>query len=141
MEDAMATVNDWNQNIINEFRANEGVVGGPFKGATMLLLHHKGRKSGTVRVNPLVYMADGDRYLVFGSKGGAPEHPDWYRNLLANPAATIEVGTEKFDVEASEVTGEERDRLYAQNAAQRPAFAEYQEKTSRTIPVVALRRM
>ena len=136
----MTTVNDWNQNIINEFRANEGVVGGPFKGATMLLLHHTGRKSGTERVNPLVYMADGDRYLVFGSKGGAPEHPDWYRNLLAKPAATIEVGTEKFEVEATEITGEERNRLYAKNAALRPAFAEYQQKTSRTIPLVALRR-
>ena len=136
----MTTVHDWNQNIINEFRANDGVVGGPFEGATMLLLHHSGRKSGTERVNPLVYMADGDRYLVFGSKGGAPEHPDWYRNLLANPAATIEVGTEKFDVEASEITGEERDRLYAKNAAARPAFAQYQQKTTRTIPVVALRR-
>ncbi|MEX0683577.1 MAG: nitroreductase family deazaflavin-dependent oxidoreductase [Dehalococcoidia bacterium] len=136
----MTTVHDWNQNIIKEFRENEGVVGGPFAGATVLLLHHKGRKSGTERVNPLVYMADGDRYLVFGSKGGAPTHPDWYRNLLANPDAAIEVGTEKFDVEATEVTGEERDRLYAKNAAERPTFAQYQEKTTRTIPVVALRR-
>jgi deazaflavin-dependent oxidoreductase (nitroreductase family) len=106
----------------------------------MLLLTHTGRRSGQERTNPLVYMADGDRYLIFASKGGAPEHPDWYRNLLANPEATIEVGTEQFGVVAEEIKGEERDRLYAKNAALRPAFAEYQEKTDRTIPVVALRR-
>lgn len=106
----------------------------------MLLLTHVGRKSGEKRTNPLVYMADGDRYLVFASKGGAPSHPEWYRNLLANPSATIEVGTEKFGVDATELTGEERDRLYEKNAALRPAFAEYQERTTRVIPVVALER-
>ena len=134
----MASANDWNQNIIKEFRENAGIVGGPFEGATMLLLHHKGRKSGTQRVNPLVCLEDGDRYLIFASKGGSPEHPDWYRNLLANPGATIEVGTDKFAVEAAELKGEERDRLYAKNAGLRPAFGQYQERTTRVIPVVAL---
>jgi deazaflavin-dependent oxidoreductase (nitroreductase family) len=136
----MTTVHDWNTNIINEFRANEGRVGGPFKGAPMLLLHHTGAKSGKVRVNPLVYLADGDRLLVFGSKGGAPTTPDWFHNLRANPAATVEVGTDKFAVEAEELTGEEHDRLYAKQAGIMPAFADYQAKTSRTIPVMALKR-
>jgi deazaflavin-dependent oxidoreductase (nitroreductase family) len=136
----MTTVQDWNNNIINEFRANEGRVGGPFKGAPMLLLHHTGAKSGKTRVNPLVYLADGDRILVFGSKGGAPTNPDWFHNLRANPAATVEVGTDKFAVEAEELTGEERDRLFAKQAGLMPAFADYQTKTRRTIPVVALTR-
>lgn len=133
-------VQEWNRNIIKEFRANEGKVGGQFAGAPMALLTHTGRKSGEERTNPLVYMADGDRYLVFASKGGYPSHPDWYRNLIANPNATVEIGTDKFDVVATEVTDDERDRLYAKNAALRPAFAEYQEKTTRKIPVVALTR-
>jgi deazaflavin-dependent oxidoreductase (nitroreductase family) len=136
----MTTVHDWNQNIIDEFRANEGRVGGPFKGATMLLLHHTGAKSGKARVNPLVYLADGDRLLVFGSKGGAPTNPDWVHNLRANPAATVEVGTDKFTVEAEELTGDERDRLFARQAGLVPAFAGYQANTSRTIPVIALKR-
>jgi len=136
----MTTGSDWNQQIIDEFRANEGRVGGPFKGAPMLLLHHTGAKSGKTRVNPLVYLADGDRLLVFGSKGGAPTNPDWFHNLRANPAATVEVGTDKFAVEAEELTGEERDRLFAKQAGLMPAFADYQTKTRRTIPVVALKR-
>jgi deazaflavin-dependent oxidoreductase (nitroreductase family) len=136
----MTTVHDWNSKIIEEFRTNEGRVGGPFKGAPMLLLHHTGAKSRKIRVNPLVYLADGDRLLVFGSKGGAPTNPDWIHNLRANPAATVEVGTDKFDVEAEELTGEERDRFFAKQAGLMPAFADYQTKTSRTIPVVALKR-
>ena len=136
----MTTVQDWNSNIIDEFRANEGRVGGPFKGAPMLLLHHTGAKSGKIRVNPLVYLADDDRLLVFGSKGGAPTDPDWIHNLRANPAASVEVGTDEFEVEAEEVIGEERDRLFAMQAGLMPAFADYQTKTSRTIPVVALKR-
>src|SRR3970040_1386674 len=108
----MTTVHDWNNQIINEFRANEGRVGGPFKGAPILLLHHTGAKSGKARVNPLMYLADGDRLLVFASKGGAPTHPDWFHNLRANPAATVEVGTDKFVVEAEELTGAEADSLY-----------------------------
>ena len=106
----------------------------------MLLLHHTGAKSGKIRVNPLVYLADGDRLLVFGSKGGAPTNPDWIHNLRANPAATVEVGTDKFAVEAEELIGEERDRLFAKQAGLMPAFAGYQEKTSRMIPVIALTR-
>ena len=136
----MTTVQDWNSNIIDEFRANEGRVGGPFKGAPMLLLHHTGAKSGKIRVNPLVYLADDDRLLVFGSKGCAPTNPDWIHNLRANPAATVEVGTDEFEVEAEELIGEERDRLFAKQAGLMPAFADYQTKTSRTIPVVALKR-
>ena len=136
----MTTANDWNNQIISEFRANEGRVGGPFKGAPMLLLHHTGAKSGKTRVNPLMYLADGDRLLIFASKGGAPSHPDWFHNLRANPAATLEVGTEKFTVEAEVLTGEERDRLFAKQAGLYPQFGQYQANTSRTIPVVALKR-
>jgi len=131
---------DFNRRIIEEFRANAGTVGGPFEGAPMLLLHHVGAKSGTRRVNPLVYLPDGDRYVIIASKGGAPKHPDWYHNLVANPETTIEVGTETIPVRAEVITGEERDRLYARQAADRPAFAEYQAKTKRRIPVIALTR-
>ena len=136
----MTTVHDWNKKIIDEFRANEGRVGGPFAGAPMILITHMGRKSGKQRTNPLVYHQEGDVMYVFGSKGGAPEHPEWYRNLLANPSATAEVGTEKFEVEASEVTGAERDRIFDANKALRPAFSDYEKKTTRKIPVIALRR-
>ncbi len=133
-------IHDWNRNIIDEFRANEGKVGGQFEGAPMVLLTHTGRKSGQQRTNPLVYMADGDRYLIFASKGGAPTDPDWFHNLKSNPDASVEIGTDKFDVTATEVTGEERDRLWAKNVAQRPTFGEYEQKTTRKIPVVALTR-
>ena len=136
----MTTGNDWNKQIIDEFRANEGRVGGPFAGAPLLLLHHTGAKSGTIRVNPLMYLADDDRLLVFGSKGGAPTHPDWVYNLRANPAATVEVGTDKLAVAAEELTGDERDRLFAKQAALYPAFDNYQASTRRTIPVIALKR-
>jgi len=131
---------DYNRKIIEEFRANEGRVGGPFEGAPMILLTHKGRKSGEMRTNPLVYMQDGDRYLIFASKGGASTNPEWYLNLKANPDATAEIGTEKFDVTAQEVTGEERDRLWARNVAERPTFGDYEKRTTRVIPVVALTR-
>ena len=136
----MTNVHDWNTSIIEEFRANEGKVGGPFEGTTVLLLTHTGRKTGHKRTNPLVYLEDAGRYLIFASKGGAPTHPDWYRNLLANPIARIEAGTDEFDVEATEVTGDERDRLFQKNAELRPAFAQYQRNTSRKIPVIALTR-
>jgi deazaflavin-dependent oxidoreductase (nitroreductase family) len=137
----MSGMNDYNQSIIDEFRANKGAVGGPFEGAPMVLLHHKGRKTGTERINPLVYMDDGDRILIFASKGGSSKHPEWYLNLMSNPDATVEVGTEKYAVKAEEVVGEERDRLYAKNAAERPAFGQYQERTTRVIPVIALTRV
>ncbi len=136
----MTAQNDFNQQIISEFRANKGVVGGPFEGAPMLLLTATGAKSGEQRTTPLVYLPDGDRYLIFASKGGAPTNPAWYHNLVAHPEATVEVGTEKFQATATELRGEERDRLYSKQAELRPAFGEYQQKTSRTIPVIALTR-
>jgi deazaflavin-dependent oxidoreductase (nitroreductase family) len=129
---------DFNAQIIEEFRANQGVVGGPFEGATLLLLHHVGARSGTDRVNPLVYNRDGDRYVVFASKAGAPTNPDWYHNLKANPNITIEVGTDTIPVVASEATGEERDRLFAAQVRRSPQFGEYQAKTDRAIPVILL---
>jgi deazaflavin-dependent oxidoreductase (nitroreductase family) len=129
---------DFNAQVIEEFRANQGRVGGPFEGATLLLLHHVGAKSGTERVNPLVYYSDGDRYVVFASKAGAPNNPDWYHNLKAHPNVSIEVGTDTLEVTAGEATGEERDRLFRAQAERSPQFAEYQEKTDRVIPVIVL---
>lgn len=134
---------DWNKGIIEEFRANGGKVGGQFEGAPLLILKTKGAKSGLERANPMMYQADGDRLLVFASKGGSPTHPDWYHNLVANPRAQVEVGDETFDVDAEVLTGEERDRFYAIQAERYPGFAEYEEKTDgiRTIPVIALTRV
>ena len=129
---------DFNARIIEEFRANQGQVGGPFEGATLLLLHHVGARSGTHRVNPLVYNRDGDRYVVFASKAGAPTNPDWYHNLKANPNIKIEVGTDTIEVVASEAGGEERDRLFGAQVERSPQFGEYQRKTDRTIPVILL---
>jgi len=136
----MTAVNDFNQRIIAEFRANEGKVGGPFAGAPMLLLSTTGAKSGQRRTTPLVYLPDGDRFTIFASKGGAPQHPSWYHNLVAHPDTMVEVGTETIPVTATVITGEERDQLYAKQAGLRPAFGEYQAKTTRRIPVVALQR-
>ena len=133
-------VNNYNSQIIEEFHANEGKVGGPFEGATLLLLTHRGAKSGTERINPLAYIEEDGRYFVFGSKGGASTNPDWYHNLRANPDATIEVGTQKFDVTAEVLTGEERDRVWARNVRERPTFGEYEKRTTRKIPVIALKR-
>jgi deazaflavin-dependent oxidoreductase (nitroreductase family) len=132
---------EWNKKITEEFRANGGKLGGQYGGAPILLLWTKGRRSGKEFLNPLAYYADGDRYLVFGSKGGADTHPDWYLNLVAAPTARIEVGAESFDVQVSELRGDERDRLYAAQAEAMPNFAEYQAKTKRVIPVVALSRV
>jgi deazaflavin-dependent oxidoreductase (nitroreductase family) len=136
----MTNQNDFNQRIIAEFHANGGTVGGPFAGAPMLLLTTTGAKSGTLRTTPLVYLPDGDRLVVIASKGGAPKHPAWYHNLVAHPDVTVEVGSETLPVRAAVLSGEERDRLYARQAGLRPAFAEYQAKTTRRIPVVALER-
>ncbi len=132
-------VNDWNTQVIEEFRANGGKVK-QFAHQPLLLLHTKGAKSGQERINPLAYLADGDRLLIFASRAGLPTNPDWYYNLLAHPDVTVEVGTEKFEATASVVEGEERDRLYAKQASVNPAFAEYQKKTTRRIPVIALVR-
>jgi deazaflavin-dependent oxidoreductase (nitroreductase family) len=129
---------DFNAKIIDEFHANEGRVGGPFEGSSLLLLHHTGAKSGASRVNPLVYLGDAGRYVVFASKAGAPANPGWYHNLKANPDVTIEVGTDTIDALAGEATGEERDRLYRTQVERQPQFAEYQAKTDRVIPVMVL---
>lgn len=131
---------DFNQAIIKEFRENAGKVGGRFVNSHMLLLHTTGAKSGAERINPLVYLPDGERWIIFASKGGAPTSPDWYHNLVANADAAIEVGTETVPVRATVLTGPERDELYAKQAAVAPAFAEYQAKTERRIPVIALTR-
>jgi deazaflavin-dependent oxidoreductase (nitroreductase family) len=133
----MATA-DFNTQVITEFRENEGRVGGPFDGADMLLLHHTGAKSGADRVAPLMYLRDGDRYVIFASKGGAPENPAWYHNLKAHPDTRVEVGGETIEVVAEEAEGEERDRLFNAQAKASPQFGEYQEKTARRIPVVVL---
>ena len=133
-------MNDFNDAVIEEFRANGGKVGGMFEGAPMMLLHHTGAKSGTVRVTPLMYQADGDRIVIFASKAGAPDNPDWYHNLVANPKATVEVGTDTFDVTASVAEGAERDRLFTRQKEEYPGFAEYEQKTTRVIPVVILGR-
>ncbi len=129
---------DFNAKIIEEFRANGGRVGGMFEGATLLLLHHIGARSGQERVNPLVYDRDGDRYVIFASKAGAPTNPDWYHNLKAHPEVTIEVGTDTIPVTAAEATGQERERLFQAQVERAPTFAEYQAKTERTIPVIIL---
>ena len=129
---------DRNAAIIEEFRANGGKVGGYFEGTTLLLLHTKGAKTGLPRTNPLAYLPDGDRFVVFGTKSGAPTDPDWFRNLVADPDVTIEVGTRTIPVRAVVVTGCERDELYARQAERRPVFAEYERKTARKIPVIAL---
>ncbi|NJP89779.1 nitroreductase family deazaflavin-dependent oxidoreductase [Nonomuraea sp. FMUSA5-5] len=131
---------DFNQQIIDEFRANEGRVGGMFEGAPLVLLTTTGAKSGKPVTTPVMYLADGDRYIVIASNAGADNHPAWYHNLRANPGATAEIGTETFEVKAEFVEGEERDQLYARMVAQAPGFAEYEAKTTRRIPVVALYR-
>ncbi len=132
--------NDWNQNVIAEFRANAGKVGGPFEGKDLLLLTTTGAKTGLPRTNPAAYIRDGDRLVITASKAGAPDNPDWYRNLLANPKVTLEVGSETIEATATPITeGPERDRLYAAIVAVMPGFAEYETRTDRVIPVVALR--
>jgi len=133
-------MSDWNTKTIEEFRANAGKVGGHFEGRTLLLLTHRGAKTGTERTNPLAYRREGDRIFVFGSKGGSPTHPDWYHNVLANPEVTVEIGTESFHAKAVEITGEERDQIYARHAADWPQFGGYQEGNARTIPVIELVR-
>lgn len=130
--------NDFNARIIDEFRANGGRVGAPFENTPLLLLHHVGAKSGTERINPLAYLRDDGRYVIFASKAGAPTNPDWYHNLKAHPEVTIEVGTDTLKAVAAEATGSERERLFAAQAERSPQFAEYQRKTARQIPVVVL---
>jgi len=136
----VSDMDDFNSAIIEEFRANDGKVGGPFEGAPVLLLTATGAKSGERRTNPVVYLQDDDRMVIFASKGGAPNNPGWYHNLRANPSATVEVGTEKVDVDAVVTEGEERERLFRRQAEIFPQFADYEQKTARQIPVVALKR-
>lgn len=131
---------NFNTKIIREFRENEGKVGGPFEGAPLLLLTSTGARSGQPRTSPMMYLPDGGRYVVFASKAGAPTNPDWYHNLVAHPDASIEVGTDRIGVKATVITGAERDDLYARQAQLYPGFAEYEAKTTRTIPVIALER-
>lgn len=137
----MSDVNDWNQKIIEEFRANDGKVGGYFKNMTLLLLHTTGARSGLPRLNPVACMRDGDRYVIIASKGGAPSHPDWYYNLVANPKVHVELGTEQFDALAMVTSEPQRSQLYAKMASLYPTFAEYEKNTERVIPVVTLTRL
>ncbi|QIS09505.1 nitroreductase family deazaflavin-dependent oxidoreductase [Nocardia arthritidis] len=130
---------NWNDKIIAEFHANAGKVGGPFAGKDLLLLTSTGAKSGLPRTNPLAFIRDGDRVVIIASKAGAPTNPDWYYNLLANPEATVEIGTERFRATATPITsGPERDRLYAAMVSVMPGFADYEKNTTRVIPVVVL---
>jgi deazaflavin-dependent oxidoreductase (nitroreductase family) len=138
-------MSDWNTQVIEQFRANHGQVGGDFEGSPMILIHHRGRRTGAEHVSPVMYLADEadpDTVYVFASKAGAPTDPEWYRNLVAAGGGRIELGDDEFDVDATEVTGDERDRIFAEQARRFPGFAEYAEKTAgiRTIPVLALRR-
>ena len=133
--------NDRNLGVIEEFRANHGKVSGRHERSTLLLLTTRGAKTGKTYTTPVGYMPDGDRLIVIASKGGGPTNPDWYHNLLANPIATVEVGDDKFQARAVVIEGEERDRLYARKVELSPVFGDYEKRTSRKIPVVALERI
>ena len=141
----MSAMLDWNAKTIAEFRANQGRVGGPFEGAPLVLVHHRGRKSGHEYVTPMMYLphdSDPDIIYVFASKGGAPTNPDWYHNLTAAPDGSVERGTETYNVTVRELTGGERDRVFAEQGRRYPGFAEYERQTAgvRIIPVLALTR-
>ncbi len=131
---------DWNQSVIDEFRANAGKVAA-FEGRPLLLLHHRGARSGIDRVNPLAYLPVGDAFAVFGSKAGAPTNPDWYHNLQANPETMVEVGNETIPVRARVAEGEERERIWTEQKRLNRNFADYETKTTRPIPVVILERV
>lgn len=134
----MSDLNERNKKIIDEFRANDGRVGGNFEGKTLLLLHTTGAKSGQERINPLACIKDGDRLAVIASKGGADTHPDWYYNVIANPQVTVEFGTEKFQAQTTIAKEPERTRLYAKMVEVMPGFGDYRRKTTRVIPVIVL---
>lgn len=135
---------NWNTQIIEEFRANDGKVGGNFAGAPIVLVHHRGRTSNHEYVTPMMYLADenSDTVYVFASKAGAPTNPDWYRNLIAAGSGEVELGSETYPITVRDLTGDERDRIYAEQALRYPGFADYAVKTAgiRTIPVLALDR-
>jgi deazaflavin-dependent oxidoreductase (nitroreductase family) len=137
----MSDVNDYNQSMIEEFRANHGQLGGRFAGAPMLLLHTTGAKSGAERVNPMMYLSLEGRLYVFASKAGADTSPDWYHNLVAHPEVRVEMGDEVFEASAAPLERAERDRIYATQVERYPGFGEYQEKTARVIPVVEITRL
>lgn len=132
-------MSDWNTKIIDQFRAQGGKGVGQF-GDGLLLLHHTGARTGTVRISPLGYYDDGDRLVIIASRGGSPQNPDWFYNLKANPEATIEVGAETVPVRATEITGDDYEKTWARVTAVLPGYADYQTKTTRRIPLVALRR-
>jgi deazaflavin-dependent oxidoreductase (nitroreductase family) len=141
-------MSDWNTQVIEDFRANGGKVGGAFEDAPMVLLHHRGRSSGTEYVTPLMYLpgevsGDDSVIYVFASAAGAPKDPQWYHNLVAAGQIDVEVGTERYPVRVEDLTGDERDRIFAEQARRYPGFAEYEVKTRgiRTIPVLALHRL
>lgn len=136
----MSDANEWNKQIIEEFRANDGKVGGYFADVTILLLHTTGAKSGLPRINPVVTLPDGDQFVIMASKGGRPTNPDWYYNLVANPDVTVEVGSEKFAARARITEGAEREMLFTNMSTRYPMFAEYQANTTRVIPVIVLTR-
>lgn len=138
---SMSDPNEFNRGVIGEFRANAGKVGGPFEGAPMILLTHRGAKSGKEYTTPLVYSMDGDAVVIIASKAGAPDDPQWFRNLVANPDVTVEIGADRFAARARVAEGAERDRLYDAQAELMPNFKEYAEKTTRRIPVVVLDRV
>ena len=131
-------MSDYDASIIEEYRANAGRLGGSWEGRDLLLLTTTGRRSGRPHTKPMVYTRDGDRLLVYASKGGAPRHPDWYLNLAADPRVVVEVGPNRYEAIATPLEGAERDREFAAQAARNPVFADYERKTRRVIPVVAL---
>ena len=135
----MAT-NDYNARIIDEFRGNAGEVGGDFAGTPLLLLHTTGAKSGRERIHPLAYVREGERLYVFGSRGGHPQNPGWFYNLQAHPDVVVEVGDEVYPARATPLEGDERDRVFSEQASRAPVFAEYAQRAGRVIPVVALER-
>ena len=136
----MTNMNDRNLRVIEEFRTSDGKVGGGFSGAPMLLLSTLGAKTAQLRTNPLVYLPDGDRWIIFASKGGAQANPDWFHNIVANPVVTLEIGAEAFEAYAEVIIGDERDNLYARQVELYPQFGEYERRTTRKIPVIALTR-
>lgn len=140
-EGQMDNPNNWNEKIIGEFRANAGNVGGPFEGRSLLLLHTVGAKSGEERINPVACVKDGERLVIIASKGGAPTNPDWYYNILAHPLVTVETGKEQFQAQAEVVPEPERTRLFNKMIEMMPGFADYQQKTTRVLPVIALTRV
>lgn len=133
------SANNWNGGIIEEFRANDGKVGGRFEGRPLLLLHHRGARTGTERVNPLAYqtLPDGS-FAIFGSRGGSPRNPDWFHNVRENPGVIVEVGTERIEAKARVAEGEERERIWEKQKKEMPGFADYERQTDRQIPVIVI---